>query len=70
VSNPNQNKPSQPQIKPIVPPKEIVWMSCRAGCGGNQAYVSMIFRTPLASGGGTVYRYRCTSCNGVWTVNR
>jgi len=60
------------QNKPVVPKKEIVWMSCRAGtgCAGNQAYVSLIFRHPLVQGGGTTYRYRCTTCNGIWNVTR
>lgn len=59
------------------PPKqEVVWMRCRArpdqqidshrGCQGNQAVV--VFRKPrsVQQGGGTVTRYRCLTCKGVW----
>jgi len=64
----DQNK----QNKPIQPPKEIVWMKCRAGtaCEGNQAYISLMQKNPLMQGGGTSYRYRCMSCNGVWHLTR
>jgi len=64
---------SIPQNTPITPPKEIVWMTCRAGgsgCGGNQAYISLMQRNSLLNGGGTSYRYRCTKCNGVWHITR
>ena len=59
------------QQKPVVPPKKIVWMSCRASeaCEGNHAYCTLIFRTPLTQGGGTARRYRCTTCNGVFTIS-
>lgn len=61
-----------PQNKPIAPPKEIVWMSCRVGgsCEGRQAYISLMQRNSLMNGGGTSYRYRCTTCNGVWHITR
>lgn len=60
------------QIKPHVPPKEIVWMKCRANpnCPGNQAYLAMTKSNPLVAGGGTMFRYRCTTCNGVWHITR
>lgn len=60
------------QIKRVVPPKEIVWMKCRVSenCPGNQAYLTMLTKNPLVNGGGTFYRYRCTTCNGVWTIAR
>jgi len=60
------------QNKPITPPKEVVWMKCRVSeaCPGNQAFISLMQRNPLTSGGGTSYRYRCTTCNGVWHITR
>lgn len=65
-------KPSPQQTRPVVPPKQIVWMKCRASeaCPGNQAYISLLTRNPLVAGGGTSYRYRCTTCNGAWQVTR
>ena len=63
---------SQDQNKPIQPPKKVVWMSCRAteGCEGKQAYITLMKRNPITAGGGTSYRYRCTTCNGVWHITR
>lgn len=66
------SNPTGPQNKPIVPPKEIVWMKCRVSeaCPGNQAYISLMQRNSILQGGGTSYRYRCTTCNGVWHITR
>jgi hypothetical protein len=61
---PSNKKPPKP-----APQKEqkveIVWMSCRAraGCEGKQQQVVWKHRQP---GGGFNFRYRCTTCNGVW----
>jgi len=62
-------KPQQ-QNNPVVPPKKIIWMSCRAAehCDGNQAYATLIFRKKFTEGGGRTTRYRCTKCNGVFTI--
>ena len=53
-----------PQLRPVIPPKQIVHMACRVGggCGCNQAYVTMKIKLPFAQGGGTVYHYRCCGC--------
>ena len=58
--------------KPITPPKEVVWMKCRhsENCTGNHAYVSLMQAHSLVQGGGTSYRYRCTTCNGAWHITR
>jgi len=63
----NMNQPNSP---PIAPPKKIEWISCRASeaCEGKQAYCTLIFRKGLLQGGGTTRRYRCTTCNGVFTI--
>jgi len=63
---------SNQQNQPIQPPKKVIWMKCRAAehCEGNQAYVSLIQKHALTQGGGTSYRYRCTTCNGVWHLTR
>lgn len=61
-----------PKPPPAAPPKQVVTMNCRAGgnCPGRQAYV--VFAKPIAliHGGGTNYRYRCTTCKGVWHLTR
>lgn len=58
--------------------KDVVWMHCRAKpdnqidahkpCQGNQAKV--VFRKPrsMMQGGGSITRYRCLTCNGVWHI--
>jgi len=58
------------QQKPIVPPKKVVWMKCRAAehCEGNHAYATLIFRKTLVQGGGQTTRYRCTTCDGTFSV--
>jgi len=58
------------QNKPVIPKKKVVWMTCRAGtgCEGNQAFIAMIWRRTILQGGGSTYRYQCTTCNGVWSV--
>ena len=63
---------SNQQNKPVQPPKQEVWMSCRAtpGCEGKKAYIALMQRNPTTAGGGTSYRYRCTTCNGVWHITR
>ncbi len=52
--------------------KKTVWMKCRANekCEGNQAYVVFKKRHLLQNGGGISFRYRCTTCNGVWHLTR
>ena len=59
-----------PQNKPAVPRKKIVWMRCRASeaCDGNHAYATLIIRKPIEQGGGTITRYRCTTCNGMFQI--
>lgn len=61
---------SEQQNKPVVPPKKEVWMSCRAtpGCEGKKAFISLMQKRAFLQGGGTFYRYRCLTCNGVWHV--
>jgi len=58
------------QQKPVQPPKKIVWMTCRAAehCEGKQAYATLIFRKTIMQGGGTTTRYRCTTCNGSFSI--
>jgi len=62
--------PNQMQNKPIVPPKKIEWIACRASeaCDGNQAYCTLLFRKGMLEGGGTTRRYRCCACNGVFSI--
>lgn len=63
-----------PQLRPVVPPKEIIHMACRAkggqGCGCNQAYVTMKIPLPFSQGGGTVFHYRCCGCGGKFIITR
>jgi len=61
---------NEQQTKPVVPPKKVVWMKCRASeaCEGNHAYATLIFRHPLLQGGGQTIRYRCTTCNGFFQI--
>lgn len=64
---------ADPQLKPVVPPKEIVNMNCRSaggGCGGQQAYVSLKITLPWTAGGGTVYHYRCCKCGKKFVITR
>jgi hypothetical protein len=56
--------------------QKTVWMKCRAKpdqqidsravCTGNEAVIVFQRKLPAQQGGGTVTRYRCTSCNGTW----
>jgi hypothetical protein len=64
------NNQDEKQYKPVQPPKKEVWMKCRAseGCEGNKAYIALQRRNPIQQGGGVSYRYRCTTCNGVWHI--
>lgn len=57
---------------PVQPEKKIVTMNCRAkeGCPGREAYLVFTKSIPLIHGGGTTYRYRCTTCKGVWHLIR
>ena len=44
-------------------PPKTVWIACRAApsgrCGGNQATVVKLIRTP---GGGSIGHYKCLTC--------
>lgn len=68
------------QINPNLKPKKIVWISCRANedCPGKQAEILTIRsnsptgKTQIGSFGaaqaGQFVRYRCLTCNGVFTI--
>ncbi len=65
-----------PPTEPV--DKDVVWMHCRAHsdqqidskgtCQGNQAKVVYKKKIALQHGGGTVTRYRCLTCKGVWHI--
>jgi|19_taG_2_1085344.scaffolds.fasta_scaffold281898_1 hypothetical protein len=50
-----------------------VTMNCRAKpdvCPGKQAKITVVQRRGLLEGGGMWIRYRCLTCNGVWSLTR
>lgn len=50
-----------------------VTMNCRArpdSCPGRRAIITVVQRRSLLQGGGTWIRYRCLTCNGVWSFTR
>lgn len=63
--------------------KQVVWIRCRAQeddrCSGNQAEIvfSKSVQNQLAAygehhldlGGGRMTRYRCQTCNGIFTIS-
>lgn len=68
-----KKKNEPPQLRPVVPPKEVVHMACRApggGCGCNQAYVTLKIPLPFQQGGGTVFHYRCVGCGKKFVLTR
>ncbi len=67
------------QTPPTTPKdKDVVWMHCRAqsdqqidshkSCQGNQAKVVYNKKVGMQHGGGSVTRYRCLTCKGVWHI--
>jgi hypothetical protein len=59
------------QNKPVIPKEQpLIHMSCRHGCGSNQARLTMTFSIPVTQGGGTIYRYRCVGCGKIYTFQR
>lgn len=58
------------QNKPLVPLKKVIWMSCRAAeaCEGTHAYATLIFQKSMLRGGGRTTRYRCTTCEGSFSI--
>ena len=74
-----QKIPTVENLPPPVPPKQVVWIKCRAheACEGNQAEI--VFNrqhspatadggfTPVS--GGRSIRYRCLTCKNAFHVN-
>jgi len=65
------------KVEPDKTDKDAVAMSCRAhpktdidgrDCPGMRAKIVFKKTLPMQAGGGTVARYRCLTCDGVWHI--
>jgi hypothetical protein len=65
-----------PTVPTQVPEGKVVWIACRAheNCPGNHAVMLSTRTVPPAPGqfiptqGARSVRYRCTTCNGVFSI--
>ncbi len=67
MSNPIGGGPGTPQQGTEVT------MNCRSRpdvCPGKRAKITVVQRRSLLQGGGIWIRYRCLTCNGVWSITR